>query len=167
MSATDYESTLPGAAKVDTATEAALPVDSLESAVLELSPSKLDRAFRDVALEELEIVRERYLEHLDPVRCAVGISLVLRSLAKEFFGEERICRLRRLSWLNFLLRTSDENVFRPQVIETMSAALYGDPCGVELPLDCSLWFDAAETWIEHPHDLRPMTTFENPVGSAV
>ena len=153
--------------KEDPFAQLALPSDSLDFSLTELSPGKLDRAFRDVALEELEIVREQYLEHADPIRCAVGISLVLRSLAIEFFGEERICRLRRLSWLNFLLRTSGEDVFRPDVIETMSAVLYGDPPEVELPGDCSFWFDAAEAWIEHPHDLRPMTTYENTIGSAV
>jgi hypothetical protein len=156
-----------GGANDKTFAEIALPDDSLESALAEFSPGELDRALRDVALEELEIVRERYLEHLDPVRCAVGISLVLRSLAIEFYGEERICRLRRLGWLNFLLRSSSENVIRPHVIETLSAALFSDPPEVELPVDCSFWFDAAEAWIEHSHDFRQNTSFENTIGSAV
>ncbi len=94
---------------------------------LDLSASTFNQALRAVALEELEVVRARYIEHRDPVRCAVGVSLVLRSLAMELYGEERVCRLRRVSWLNFLLRTSNERLFRPHVIETMSAALYGAP----------------------------------------
>jgi hypothetical protein len=154
-------------ANADQCVEVILPDEPFEVALLELSAENLDRATRDLALEELEIVRERYLAHGDPVRCAVGISLVLRSLAMEFFTKERVSRLRRMSWLNFLLRTSDKKILGPDVIESMSTALYGDPPGVELPEDCGSWFDAAEGWIEHPHDLRLTTSFECPTGSAV
>ncbi|MCP5043274.1 MAG: DUF4381 domain-containing protein [bacterium] len=131
---------------------------------IDFSPVTYNQALRDVAVEELAIVRARYLQHRDPVRCAVGISLVLRSFAKDVFGEERVSRLRRIAWLNFLLRTSNERVLRPDVIETMSAALYGDPVGVDLPGDCTFWFEAAERWIEHQRERKPITTCETSVG---
>ncbi len=121
----------------------------LESPVLELSTEALHEALRHVALEDLAIARARYSGHRDPTRCAVSISLVLRSLAKEIYGERKVGLLRGISWLNFLLRTSDASLFRPHVIETMSAALYDDPAGVPLPSDCGFWFDAAESWIRH------------------
>ncbi len=136
--------------------------DTHEPPSLDLSAATFNRALRAVAIEELEVVRARYVEHRDPVRCAVGVSLVLRSLAKELFGEERVRRLHRVSWLNFLLRTSNDQLFRPHVIETMSAALYGDPADVELPADCSFWFDAARHWIDHQRGQRPLLTCEAP-----
>jgi hypothetical protein len=153
--------------KLDEHADVSPPGDHPEYPVLDLSASTFNRALRSVALQELEIVRARYIEHGDPIRCAVGISLVLRSLAKELFGEERISRLRRVSWLNFLLRTSGEGHFRPHVIETMSAALFGDPPEVELPGDCDFWFEAAEHWIEHQRNRRPLTTCETPIESDV
>lgn len=154
-------------APLDQRADVSLTSDYPEYPVLDLSASTFNRALRNVALEELKIVRARYIEHGDPIRCAVGISLVLRSLAKELFGEERINRLRRVSWLNFLLRTSGERHFRPHVIETMSAALFGDPPEVALPGDCGFWFEAAEQWIEHQRNRRPLTTCEAPVESDV
>lgn len=122
---------------------------------LDLSAGTLNRALRAVAHDELEIVRDRYDVHRDPVRCAVGVSLVLRSLAEDLYGESRIARFRGIGWLNFLLRTSNDTLLRPDFIETMSAALYGDPVDVELPRDCGFWFDAAASWIDHQCNQRP------------
>ena len=130
---------------------------------LDLTAGTYNRALRDIAHEELAIVRRRYTEHGDPVRCAVGISLVLRTLAENLFGEQRIERLTRVSWLNFLSRTSNEELLRPDFIETMSAALYDGPVGDTLPHDCSLWFDAAAAWIDHQRDRHPMTACETPL----
>jgi len=130
----------------------------------DLSTETYSQALRDLAIEELEVVRARYQGHRDPVRCAFGISLVLRSFAKDIFGEDRISRLRRIGWLNFLVRTSDEHLLQPDVIETMSAALYADPIGVALPGDCSFWFDAAQRWIEYQEHHRPITTCEASFG---
>ena len=130
---------------------------------LDLTPGTYNRALRDLAHEELAIVRRRYTEHGDPVRCAVGISLLLRTLAEDMFGEQRIERLTRVSWLNFLLRTSNEELLRPDFIETMSAALYDSPVDVTLPHDCNLWFDAAAAWIDHQRDRHPMTACETPL----
>ncbi len=152
------------------ATTASQPeFDSLAStqpgvAGLDLSPETYNRALRDVAFEDLAVVRARYLEHRDPVRCAVGISLVLRSFARDVFGEERINKLRRVAWLNFLLRTSNEQVLRPDFIETMSAALFGDPVDVELPGDCSFWFEAAERWIAYQSGQHPLSTCTTSFG---
>ncbi len=126
---------------------------SSQTPVLELSDDALHKALRDVAIEELGIARKRYEEHRDPVRCAVSISLVLRSLAKDLYGESRIGLLRRVGWLNFLLKTSDADLFRPHVIETMSAALYGDPADVALPSDCGFWFDTADKWIRYQEQI--------------
>ncbi|MDP6979239.1 MAG: hypothetical protein QF570_11660 [Myxococcota bacterium] len=125
---------------------------------LDLSSETYNQALRDVAVEELAVVRARYLEHRDPVRCAVGISLVLRNFARDVFGEERVNKLKRITWLNFLLRTSNAQVLRPDFIETMSAALFGDPVDVELPGDCSFWFETAERWIAHQSGQRPLST---------
>lgn len=136
-----------------------------ERARLDLSEETYNRALRDVAIEELRVVRNRYLEHQDPVRCAVGISLVLRNFARDVFGEDRINRLRRVAWLNFLLRTSNEQVLRPDFIETMSAALFGDPVGVELPSDCSFWFETAERWIAFQAHRRPVSTCATSLGA--
>ncbi|HIG70399.1 MAG TPA: hypothetical protein EYG46_03585 [Myxococcales bacterium] len=122
---------------------------------LDLTASTLNQALRDVAHEELEVVRSRYHQHGDPVRCAVGISLSLRSLAEDIYGESRIARFRGVGWLNFLLRTSDETVLRPDFIETMSPALYGDPVDVEFPNDCGFWFDVAASWIDHQRNQPP------------
>lgn len=131
-------------------------------ATIDLSPDTFNCALRSVANEELDLAHARYLEHGDPVRCAVGISLVLRNFANEIFGEQRIDKLRRVSWLNFLLRTSGPKMMRPDVIETMSAALYGDPIDVELPGDCSFWFEAARHWIDFQRDLIPVTSCTTP-----
>ncbi len=136
-----------------------------ESASLDLTAETYNRALRDVAVEELSVVRARYLEHRDPVRCAVGLSLVLRNFARDVFGEDRINRLKRIAWLNFLLRTSNEYVLRPDFIETMSAALYGDPVDVELPGDCSFWFETAERWIAYQAHRRPVSTCASSVGA--
>jgi hypothetical protein len=122
---------------------------------LDLTASTLNQALRDVAHEELEAVRSRYQQHGDPVRCAVGISLALRSLAEDIYGESRTARFRGEGWLNFLLRTSDETVLRPDFIETMSPALYGDPVDVESPNDCGFWFDVAASWIDHQRNQPP------------
>jgi hypothetical protein len=129
--------------------------DNAVAPSLDLTASTLNHALRDVAHEELEVVRSRYHQHGDPVRCAVGISLSLRSLAEDIYGESRIARFRGVGWLNFLLRTSDETVLRPDFIETMSPALYGDPVDVEFPNDCSFWFDVAASWIDHQRNQPP------------
>lgn len=167
MSATDYGfAGLPverDNENVDLVSDANPSCDLLPLPTLDLSASTLNRALRDVALEELALVRMRYAAHRDPVRCAVGISLVLRSLAKELFGEERINRLRQVSWLNFLLRSSNAQLLRPDVLETLSAALFGNPREMDLPRDCSFWFEAAEGWIDHQHDRLPHTTCAKPV----
>jgi hypothetical protein len=122
---------------------------------LDLTAGTLNQALRDVAHEELEAVRNRYHRHGDPVRCAVGISLALRALAEDIYGEPRISHFRGVGWLNFLLRTSDETVLRPDFIETMSPALYGDPGDVEFPSDCGFWFDVAASWIDHQRNQPP------------
>ena len=127
---------------------------------LDFSAGTFNHALRDVANEELEIVRDRYNKHRDPVRCAVGISLVLRALAGDFFGERLIARFRGVGWLSFLLRTSDDTLLRSDFVETMSAALYGDPVDVALPNDCSFWFDAATSWIDHQCNQRTAVACE-------
>lgn len=142
----------------ETETNGYLGADIGRKATIDLSPHTFNCALRSVANEDLILVQARYLEHGDPVRCAVGISLVLRNLAKELFGEQRIDKLRRVSWLNFLLRTSNPTMMRPDVIETMSAALYGDTSDVQLPGDCSFWFEAARHWIDFQEDLIPLTS---------
>ena len=142
---------------IDTAipdlTESNLEPFADKDSILEISEDSLYSALRDVALEELEIARCRYARHLDPVRCAVSISLVLRSLAKDLYGERRIELLRGVGWLNFLLRTSNSGLFGPHVIETMSAALFGDPSDAALPNDCEFWFAAAENWIQRQGEI--------------
>lgn len=148
---------------VDVASNTTPSDDSLPRPTLDLSASTLNRALRDVALEELALVQVRYAAHRDPVRCAVGISLVLRSLARDLFGEERINRLRQVSWLNFLLRTSNSQLLRPDVLETLSAALFGNPREMDLPRDCTFWFEAAEGWIDHQRSQLPHTTWAKPV----
>ena len=166
-SATKYEIAGRDLANMDAASELYLVGDMLSLPTLDLSAATLNRALRDVALEELTLVRARYDVHRDPVRCAVGISVVLRSLAKDLFGEKRIEQLRRGSWLRFLLRTSDQPPLRPDVLETMSAALYEDPPGMKLPEDCTFWFQAAEDWIDHQRDQRPLMTCAEPVESDI
>jgi hypothetical protein len=131
------------------------PQDETFAPRLDLTASTLNQALRDVAHEELQAVRNRYHQHGDPVRCAVGISLALRTLAEDIYGEPRISRFRGVAWLNFLLRTSDDTVLRPDFIETMSPALYGDPIDVELPNDCSFWFDVATSWIDYQRNQPP------------
>jgi hypothetical protein len=168
MSVTDREYAVREIANAADASAASVtsPIDPIDEnqllASLDLSSGALNQALRDVAHEELNVVRARYFEHADPVRCAVGISLVLRSLAKDLFGEERIRRLRQVSWLNFLLRTSNSKLLRPDVLETMSAALYGVPPEMDLPRDCSFWFEAAEGWIDHQRNQSPITPCPKP-----
>ena len=67
--------------------------------------------------------------------------------------------------MNFLLRTSSANILRPDFIETMSAALHGDPRDVKLPSDCSDWFETAERWIEFQAHRRPVSSCSTPVGA--
>jgi hypothetical protein len=134
---------------------------------LDLTAGTLNQALRDLAHEELEVVRSRYYQHGDPVRCAVGISLSLRSLAEDIYGESRISHFRGVGWLNFLLRTSDETVLRPDFIETMSPALYGDPGDVEFPSDCGFWFDVAASWIDHQRNQPPAVACVTPLETDV
>lgn len=113
----------------------------------EMNFRNFSEALCSVALEDLEVAKLRYRQHMDPVRCAVCISLVLHHLASELYGERRVLRIQGVRWLNFLVRTSSERTFQPHVIETMSAALYAEPSNYELPRDCGFWFQAAERWI--------------------
>ena len=132
----------------------------LESLCQELEPNETARnnrptdasyicALCDLARENLVIAEMRYVDHRDPVRCAVGISLVLRELAKDLYGAKRIEKIRGVRWLSFLMRTSGEAGIRPQVMETMSAALFGESRDYDLPSDCSFWFSAADDWIRN------------------